>query len=134
MSSSRPQRFQILNQRCSGLVHPFGHIGMIFGDVFVAVPIAAGKPIVRAAPDLHKTHAPLQQPARDEAAVSKVLRRWVVEAIEFLRRLRLFGDVQHLRCAYLETRGHLVGADARFQPGIAFARGQMMPGSALEVL
>ena len=89
---------------------PVGHVAVIFREVFVAVPVAARKAVVGAAPDLHEPHAPLQQPPGDQAVGPKVLGDWFVEAVQFLRRLRLVRDIEHFGRAELQPGGQLVGA------------------------
>src|SRR5437660_693587 len=53
-------RFQIPQQRGGGLVHARAHLAVVFFQVLVRIPIAAGKSIVRPAPDLDKPDAALQ--------------------------------------------------------------------------
>src|SRR5262249_17646634 len=85
------------------LIHARAHVGVIAGDIFMRIPVAAGKAVVRSAPDLHETHAALQEAAGDQAVAAKFLCDRTVEAIEAARLCRLAGNVEHLRRGKLES-------------------------------
>ena len=63
---------QVLEQRGRRLIHAPAHLAVIAGDVFVRIPVAAGKAIVGAAPDLDESHTPLQQASGDQAVAAEV--------------------------------------------------------------
>src|ERR1043165_204826 len=118
-------RFQIFNQRGGGLVHAASHIEMVFGQVFVAVPVAAGEAVVRAAPDLDKADAAFKQAPGDQAPFTEIFSDGLIEAVELFGRVRFAGQVQNLGRAQLQFSGQFVGPDARVQPRVAGARRQM---------
>ena len=74
---------QILDQGRGRLIHAGPHVAVVLGDVFVAVPVAARKAVVGAAPNLHEPHAPLQQPAGEQAIAAKILGHFLVQAVAF---------------------------------------------------
>ena len=87
--------------------------------VFVAVPVAAGKAVVRAAPDLNETDAAFEQSARDEAALTEILRDFLVQAVELFGRRGFAGQIQHFGRAQLHFRREFIRSDAGVQPRIA---------------
>src|SRR4029453_18012857 len=75
-------RLQVLDERRRRLVHAGTHLRMVLGDVFMAVPIPAWKPVVRTPPDLHKPHAALEQASRNQAAPTKIFCDRLVQAVK----------------------------------------------------
>lgn len=59
--------FEVLNEGGGAEGHPHGERSVVSVDVFVGVPIAPWAPVVIAAPDLNKTHAPLEEAPCGEA-------------------------------------------------------------------
>ncbi len=101
------------------------HLAVISGNVFVAVPIAPWKAVVGSAPQLHETHAALQQPPSDQAVAAKVLRRLFVDAVHSPRGFGLLRDVENARGAQLQLGRQFVRGDASIEPRVAFSSGQM---------
>src|SRR4051812_4008227 len=110
--------FEVLDEGRGGLVHAAGHVAVVLGEILVAVPVAARKAVVGAAPDLNEAHAAFEQAARDEAVASEVLRNLAVQAVELAGGFRFARDVEDARGAQLQPGRHLVGRDTRFEPRI----------------
>src|SRR5262249_6130681 len=77
----QPARLQVLDQRRGWLIHSRRHIAVIFGDVLVAVPVAAREAVVGAAPDLNEPHTALEQTPRDQAIPPEVLGHGRIQSI-----------------------------------------------------
>lgn len=98
--------------------------------MFVGVPVAAGKAIVVATPDLHEADAALEEAAGSKALSSKGVTLFfgvdglrplpaaVVDAVAFPDGWGLLGEVERLRCGQLHLRRQFIAADARLEPGI----------------
>ena len=103
---------------------------MVAGHVLVAIPVAAGKAVVVAAPDLDETYAALDEPASDEAFaaevlgfllgidVFRVLRLWAVEPVHLQDVLRLLRDIQSPGGGQLKPGSQLVTAYAGIETRI----------------
>ena len=74
VSSSMPRAFRSLISAAAGLSMLRAHFEVILGEVFVAVPVAARETVVRAAPDLHETHAAFEQAPGNQAIACRNLR------------------------------------------------------------
>ena len=123
----RPTDFlQSAEERRGWFVHAAAHVKMVAREVFVTVPIAPRKTVVRAAPDLNKTHAAFEQPSRSQAASSEILRDGFVKAVKFPGRLGFSGNVEHFRRAELKLCRQFIGSDAGVEPRIAFTRGLVL--------
>ena len=72
MSSSRPRALQVLQQTRDGFIERGPEFAMVLGEILVTVPIPARKPVVRAAPDLHKANAALEQPPSNQTASAHI--------------------------------------------------------------
>ena len=105
---------------------------MVAGDVFVGVPVAPGKAVIRAAPELHKTHAALQQPPGDKTIAAEILSDLLIEPVKLAGRRRFARDIEHLRGAELQARGQLIRGDPRLQTRVALASGLMAPIQLVE--
>src|SRR5262249_39747854 len=57
---------------------------------------------------------------RDETTCTVIAARFLVDAVEFLRGFRFFGDVERLFCGNLHPRGEFVARDSGIE--IQFAR------------
>src|SRR5947208_16003361 len=57
--------FEVLDERGGWLIHACSHVGVIPGQIFVAVPIATREAIVRPTPYLDKTNSALEHAAGD---------------------------------------------------------------------
>ena len=129
--------FQILDQGGSTTGHPQRERRVVAFDVAVAVPVAPGKAIVIAAPDLDEPHTALEQAAGDEALAAEELalrlfidRAGIIdsrslggEAIHVFDVLRFLGDIERIGGAELHRGSKLVTADAGGKPIIAGAGG-----------
>src|SRR6185436_10307299 len=69
----QPAGLQIFDQRCRGFIHAAGHLEMVFGEVFMAVPIPARETIVSAVPNLDETNTAFKQSARNQATFPEFL-------------------------------------------------------------
>src|SRR5438874_2621955 len=98
---------------------------MVLGEILVAVPIAPRKTVVRPAPNLHKTHASFQQPARDQAARPEIFGDLLIDAVKFFGRLGLAGKIERFRRSELKAGSHFERSNSRFETRIAGARLQM---------
>ena len=94
-------RFQIFDERRRRFVHACGHVGMVLGNVFVAVPVASGKAVVSAAPYLHEAHPALQHPARNQAIAPEIFRYFVIDSVETASGFRFLRKVHYFRSTYL---------------------------------
>ena len=110
---------QVIDQGGGRPVHAGPHVAMVFGDVFVTIPVAARKAIVGAAPNLHEADAPFQQPAGKQAIAAEIFGHFLVEPVACRVAAVSLRNVEHFGCAELQPRRQFVGGDARFQPGVA---------------
>ena len=86
---------------------------MVDLDIIVIVPRLA-----RPVPDLHETHAALDEPPRDQD-----LSRLGSFTIQLANVLGLAGDVEGIGGVHLHAIGQLERLDARFNLGVLFAPG-----------
>ena len=122
---------EIFDQGGGGLVHLASQLAVVFGEVFVAVPVAAREAVVGATPNLDEAHAALEQPPGREAAAAEIGGDFFIEPIELASGSRLAGDFEHFRSAHLQLGGHLIRADAGFEAGVRAALGHV---GAVELL
>ena len=106
---------QVPHQRRRGLVDLAAQGGQAVDDV---VALARAVVVPAAVVELHKAHAALHEPARQEAVVGEGALAGL-HAVHPLDRLRLPRDVRQLGDARLHAEGHLVGRDAGVDLGIA---------------
>src|SRR5262249_6622785 len=78
-----------------------------------------------AAPELHKPHAPLEQPATQQAPPREIGALFFVDAIQRLRLRSFGGEVRRLGNRQLHPRGQFVVVDPAGQRGIVRAIGQV---------
>ena len=69
--------------------------------------------------DLKEPHAPLQKAAGQQTLSSEILRHRIIDAVQFLRRVALAGQVLHLRHCRLHPKGQLERIETAFQSLIA---------------
>ena len=91
-------------------VHRAAEPGMVFFDAGVRIPLAAG-----AAEELNEPHAPLDQPAGQEAVAAKGLGLFFIKTVEPAGGFRLLGEINCLGSCLLHAEGELIAADAGFQ-------------------
>ena len=88
-------------------------------DVVVRVPRVGVLVADAAGENLHEAHAALDEPPRHQTLAPERLGDFLVEPVEFSRRLRLAREVHRAGCAALHAVRELVGRDARRQLGVA---------------
>ena len=62
-------------------------------------------PVLVLGEQLHKPHAPLDQPAGDQTTCPELDRRLLVQAVQLVGRLRFAAEIQRLTCRRLHPRG-----------------------------
>ena len=112
--------FEIAEETGDGFIHGGAHFAVVFGEVFVAVPVAAREAVVGTGPDLDEADAAFDEASGDEAAFGHFGGDGIVEAVEFAGGGGLAGEAEDFGGAELEFSGHLVGRDAGFEAGVAF--------------
>ena len=103
---------------------------MVALDVFMGIPVAAGEAVVVAAEDLHKPHAPLEQPPGGEALEAEVVNLLLgidlagpaaagsLHDIHPQYMIGIVGNAQGFRSGRLHAGGELVAFDAALQPRV----------------
>ncbi len=107
-------RFQIRNQAGDRLIRFAAARRVVAFNIDVGVPTAA-----RAGVQLHKTHAPLHQPPGQKTVLPEGLSFRAVQAVQLLGGLGLLGQIHRFGPGRLHLVSQLVGADPRFQLGVA---------------
>src|SRR5688572_15050496 len=74
-----------------------------------------------ATPDLHETNSPLDHSAGEQATLSEVGGRRLIETVKFPCRFGFPRKIEQSRGRELQPRGEFVAFDARLQPGVASA-------------
>ncbi len=111
-------RFEIGKQGSGTGVEHRTPVAVVPDDVLVTIPVRpdlfrAG--VLRTAKNLHEAHAPLNESAGEQALAAKGADVFVVERVEFFRRVGFAAKVGCGRGAELQAGGEFVGGDAGFE-------------------
>lgn len=110
----QPALFEVADERREALVGLLGLAAQLLGQVTMVIPVLVV--------ELHEPHAPLHEPA-GEQAVAGERRRVGVDPVHLEHIPRLVADVDQLRHRRLHVERHLEGVDAGLDLGIeALAR------------
>ena len=125
--------FEIEDQGGDGFGHAPGQRAVIAFDILMAIPIAAGKAIVIAAPDLHKAHTTFQESAGGKAFAAHVVGFFscvdlsgpffamFLDAIHGFDCGGFLADIERLGCGELHFGGKFVAFDSGIQAAVFFA-------------
>ena len=106
--SSRPRRFRSVKQCRDRLIGLRGHAQVVLFDVVVGVPLhVAG---TAAGNRADEPHALFDQPPGQQAAPAVVVRRFLADAVQIERLLRLVRQVEDLRRFGLHLERQIVGS------------------------
>src|SRR5262249_2438962 len=72
---------------------------------------------------LDEAHAAFGQAPRQYALPCEVLRDWIIQAVELLRRFGFFFNLKSFRRLALHTKGEFKGLDARFELRVILPQG-----------
>ena len=73
--------FEIAEETGDRLIHGGAHFAVIFGEIFVAVPVATGEAVVSTGPDLDEADAAFDKATGDQAAFGHFRGDGIVEAV-----------------------------------------------------
>ncbi len=120
----QPSGFQIHQQTGHRLVG-LGRLRlMVLVARDVAVPVGGVHTVAR--PNLHKTDAALDQPAREQAAPAEIRAHRIIQAVQLLRRVRFAADVGGFRRRHLHAERELVRRNPGGQLRVMISRIEML--------